>query len=218
MPKILTLLQEVNPDIVLTQETQLDPRFGPLNQVELLNAKLSVPYEHILFSKAETRLIQKKVELPFPVDHGLGIMSRYPIKNIFVTNLFQSEGDKEKRIAVACTVIVDNKEHTFVNVHFSNRDDWALAQYKQVLEVVSKESIIMGDFNIHAINFEGMKDLYQHHFVSSYDYVRYVSFPSEGDTFDYALIPKKYSLKRVVCRDEEVSDHRMLLVEIAEKE
>lgn len=217
MPKILTLLQVVSPDIVLIQETQLDPRFGPLNQMELLNAKLSVPYEHVLFSKSETRLIQKKIELPFPVEHGLGIMSRYPIKNILVTGLSQMEGDKEKRIVVTYTVLIDNKEHTFINVHFSNRDDWALAHFKQVLEIASKESIIMGDFNIRAVHFEDMKELYQHRYISSYDYAKYTSFPSEGDTFDYALIPKRYLLKRVVCREEEVSDHRMLLVEMVEK-
>ena len=57
--------------------------------------------------------------------------------------------------------------------------------------------------------------MYYPQWVSSYDYIKYISFPSKETTFDYALISSLFALKKVVCKEEEVSDHRMLVVEIS---
>ena len=107
-PKIIELFKNTNPDIIFTQETQSDSRFSTKNQVELLNTGLNYPY--ILFSVAEVRTHQKGETLPSPVEHGLGIISKYPIKEVKVHKLSQEKEDKEKRIAVTYTLSIEGEE------------------------------------------------------------------------------------------------------------
>jgi len=218
LPKITDLLLKTNADVVLLQEVRLDPRFDVVDQADLLNSKLLYPYKYKHFSAAETRTSEKGRDLPFPVERGLGVLSKHQIKDIVVRNLIVSPEDNERKIAVTYTFFIEGDEYKITNVHFYHKDDSALIQFKEILEVSDRNSIIMGDFNIHGINFETYKKLYQPQYVSSYDSKKYTSFPSEGDTFDYALVPTKtFLLKNVICRDEDVSDHRMLIIEVSKK-
>jgi endonuclease/exonuclease/phosphatase family metal-dependent hydrolase len=184
-------------------------------QIEILNNELNYPYSN--FSKAETRTKQKGIELAFPVEHGLGVLSKYPIKNIKVHVLKQNKEDKEKRIAVTYTFSINDREESITNVHFSNRDDWSMDHFKETLFVTNAKSHIVGDFNIHSKIFKTLQEMYESTYQSSYDYKEYVSFPTEEDTFDYALILKPSSLENVVCSEEEVSDHRMLTLVIRQE-
>ncbi len=150
-PKIIELFKNTNPDIIFTQETQSDSRFSTKNQVELLNTGLNYPY--ILFSVAEVRTHQKGETLPSPVEHGLGIISKYPIKEVKVHKLSQEKEDKEKRIAVTYTLSIEGEEFSITNVHFANKDDWAYLQLQEVIGFTKPETSIIGDFNIHSFNF-----------------------------------------------------------------
>jgi endonuclease/exonuclease/phosphatase family metal-dependent hydrolase len=214
-PKILELITITSPDIIFTQETQRNPQFDTRNQIEILNETLQ--YSYSLFSQAEIRTKQKGKDLPFPVEHGLGVMSKYPIKEVVVHTLEREVDDKEKRIAVTYTFSINAEDFTVTNIHFANKDNWALSQFKQVLQLVKGVGHIIGDFNIHGYNFEKYTELYGKDYVSSYDYKKYISFPTEQTTFDYALISAPHIIRNVTCRDEEVSDHRMLVVEILKK-
>lgn len=213
--KIVTLFKENNPDIILTQETQLDPQFENRNQIELLNDHLLYPY--INFSPAETRTRQKGEELKFPIEHGLGILSKYPINNVEILHLKQEDESKENRIAVTYSIRIDNEDYRITNVHFTNNDDGSLMQFKQVIDVSTPETILTGDFNIHGFNFEKNRSVYEPKYISSYDFKKYISFPEENATFDYVLIPNTFQFRNVTSMEEIVSDHRMLLVEIVKK-
>lgn len=212
-PKIVELFKDTNPDIIFTQETQLDRRFSENNQVDLLNTKLDYPYT--LFSVAEVRTHQKGKELSVPVEHGLGILSKYPIKEVEVHKLSQEKEDKEKRIAVTYTVSIEGEDFSITNIHFANKDNLAYLHLQEVIEFTKPQTSIIGDFNIHAFNLEKYRDLYNPQWVSSYDYLKYISFPSEAATFDYALVSRFFSVEDVSCREENVSDHKMLVVTIS---
>ena len=42
----------------------------------------------------------------------------------------------------------------------------------------------------------------------------YVSFPSEGNTFDYIMLPKGLKFRNLECIDRGLSDHSALVAEI----
>ena len=142
-------------------------------------------------------------------------MESIAIKDLTIHRLHQNIDDKEKRIAVTYVLTIDDTDHTITNVHFSNKDEPALLHLKEVLALTSDEGIIAGDFNIHGYNMTTYKDIYGPKYVSSYDLQKYISFPSQGNTFDYVLASQSFLMEKVICREENLSDHRMLLVSIS---
>jgi endonuclease/exonuclease/phosphatase family metal-dependent hydrolase len=211
LPVIISLLKEINPDIILTQETQKNIDIDPRNQIEILNKELGYPYTD--FSVADIKHIQKGVPLKYPVEHGLGTISRFPITTKVIT-LKRAPEDKENRIVVENTIDIDSKKYKITSLHFSNKDILAENHFKETLEILEKdtENILIGDFNIFDI--AKYKELYSKKYRSSSDIYDYVSYPEKDSSLDYILLPNKYEFEDFVCREEYVSDHRMIVAKI----
>ena len=210
-PMIIKLLKEINPDIIFTQETQKNIDIDPRNQIEILNKELGYPYTS--FSVADIKHIQKGVPLKFPVEHGLGTISRFPITTKIIP-LKRVVDDKENRIIVENIVDIDGKKYKLTNLHFSNKDLLAENHFKETLEIFNKdtENILIGDFNIFDI--AKYKELYSKRYRASSDVYEYVSYPEKNSSLDYILLPNKYEFENFICRDEYVSDHRMIVTTI----
>jgi endonuclease/exonuclease/phosphatase family metal-dependent hydrolase len=208
-PAIVTLLKELNPDIILTQETQLDIVHNSRNQIEILNEALAYPHAH--FALADVKTTRKGVPLPHPVDHGHGILSRFPFTPEII-KLTKAADDKEQRILLRCEVVLESRTQIVTNVHFSNSDAWAEAHFREAMPFL-KQSIVAGDFNIRDLS--KYRDVYAESHRSSADEFNYVSYPEDGVSYDYVLIPKEYTFTSFECRAEYVSDHRMLISNIS---
>lgn len=209
---IIDLVKKVDPDILLTQETQIDPNFDDRNQIEILNEKLCYPY--FLFQPAEVRTQKKGVKLPFPVSHGLGVLSKFPLE-FEVLRLTRASDDKENRIILVCSANIEGLYMNFANVHFSNSNLWAEDHFKETLAVLDERNIqpiLVGDFNIY--NIEKYKDIYGDKYISSSEKFEYISYPDDGASLDYFLIPKNCEFLNFKCQNEYVSDHRMIVAEI----
>lgn len=211
-PAIIKLLKEVNPDILVTQETQRNLSIDTRSSIEMINAELGYP--HMIFAPADIKLQQKGVIFEHPVEHGLGALSKWPLTHEFIP-LTKAIDDKEKRGVLECEIDVLGKKHSIMNVHFSNSDERAENHFKETLRTAAERgnnSILSGDFNI--FNIEKYKALYGDQYVSSSESYAYVSYPDDQASFDYILIPKNYSFENFECREEYVSDHRMIVAKI----
>ena len=109
LPTIIKLLQEIKPDILFTQETQRNIALDPRSQIEIINTKLRYPY--CIFAPADIKLEQKGIIYKFPVEHGLGVLSKWPITTEVIP-LTKSESDKEKRIILQCEIDIDGIKHS----------------------------------------------------------------------------------------------------------
>ncbi len=212
LPEIVKQLKEINPDIICLQEVQKNIDLDQRNQVEILNTELKYP--HINFSVADIKKIQKGIPLKYPVDHGLGILSQFPFTAEIIP-LTKASDDKEKRIVLKCDVDINSKTYTITNLHFSNSDIWSENHFKETLSILESknvESILVGDFNIKDLS--NYKELYSQKYISSGDLYKYISYPKDNTSFDYVLLPKKYNFENFSCKDEYVSDHKMIVAKI----
>lgn len=209
LPLIVETIRRINPDIVLLQEVQRDISKDERNQLEILNSNLKFPYTQ--FSLADIKTTRKGSPLPYPVEHGLGILSKFQFSTQ-VFNLAKSNGDKEQRILqINKFPTLDNIN--IVNVHFSNTDEWAESHIRETLgELRADNYIIAGDFNIKDIL--RYENLFGEQLVASSSEHNYVSYPADGLSYDYILISKKFKFGDFECRDEPVSDHRMIVSNI----
>ena len=73
-------------------------------------------------------------------------------------------------------------------------------------------SVLIGDFNI--FNMSKYRGLYDGAYKASNDKYEYISYPKDNDSLDYVLIPLSYEFESFICRDEYVSDHRMVVTKI----
>lgn len=213
LPLIISTLKELQPDIIFTQETQRNPAISNMNQIELLNQQLE--YSHSQFAVADMKYIQKGVPLEFPVEHGLGILSRFPFSTEIIP-LTKAADDKEKRILLSSHFEIGGDIHHLTNLHFSNSDKWAEAHLIETLEIFQDRKytpILMGDYNI--FDLSKYDDFYKKDYMASSQKYRYTSYPSEQATFDYILLPHCYTFQNFQCRQEYLSDHCMIITTIS---
>lgn len=211
-PSIIKLLKEINPDIIFTQETQLDPAIDQGNQIKIINSELDFP--HTNFTVADIKTVRKGVPLKYPVYHGLGIISRFPFETEIIP-LTKAGDDKEKRIVLKCDMDIDGKIHTLSNLHFSNSDKWSEDHFRETISIFKErniKSLLAGDFNIS--NISKFKDLYAKDYISSSDFCDYISYPNDNVSYDYVLLPEKYEFEEFHCKEENVSDHKMIVAKI----
>ncbi len=201
-----------NFDIIFFQEAQFDKNINSdLNQIEIINQNTNNFYFD--FSPAMIKSKSKNVSLTIPVEHGLGVISKYPILGKKIINLEKFEDDSDFRILVIYEIDVGGKILNFINVHFSNRDDWAENHFIETLKNLdeSKVYILIGDFNIYDIS--KYKSLYSSMFKDSFIFKKYISYPEEKATFDYVLIPKEFNFVKLETVNG-LSDHSLLITKI----
>jgi endonuclease/exonuclease/phosphatase family metal-dependent hydrolase len=206
------LNEKLDPDVILLQEVQRDITHSDKDQVTQLREIMHYQFSH--FEVACIKTTRKGVTLPHPVEHGLGIISKIPF-NTEAVKLVQAEGDKEPRILLMAQFKDSNDSITITNVHFANKDEWAEAHLRETLTILKNRNIkpiLAGDFNIK--NISNYKTEYENDYVASTDLFSYVSYPEDNVSYDYILLPKKYSFANFQCVDETVSDHKMLYATI----
>lgn len=212
LPLIVQLLKEVQPDILFTQETQRDVAIDPRSQIEMINTALGYPY--CIFLPSDTKSRQKDNGRQLPIEHGLGILSKWPLAVETIT-LTRAPDDKERRIVALCEVRISGEKYMMANLHFSNSDAWAEDHLKETLRIMDNRHVVpilTGDFNIY--DMARYKAIYGERYVSSDEYCQYVSYPNDNASLDYVLLPKRYHFEDFECRAEPLSDHRMIIARI----
>ncbi len=140
-------LKEIDADIVGIQEIDsFTTRSGAYDQMEYLAKECGYPY----FS------FDKLIDYQGGA-YGMGILSRYPIKeSTVVLYNAQEPADSHVRKYGRHVLDVNGKDVVFYNTHLCIRDDndgVSKAQLKQALEAMNKDqyAIMTGDFNMKAI-------------------------------------------------------------------
>ena len=203
-PKIVEFLKENLPDVICLQEVQICP--NGLSQTEELQ-QLLPEYGFCIHSTIYPKTTEKGQLLENPKQHGMAILSKYPITNSLTYFVPQQKDEKEPRSVLLFDVLKNNEIYKFTNVHLGNHTNWAtpqLANLLTFLEIRQEKRILAGDFNLFKL-----AKLANYH--SSFNFQNYTSH--KNWTLDYVLLPQKYQFQALEI-SENLSDHFGLLVEI----
>ena len=128
LEKIALAIKSVDPDIISLQEVK------GLAQAKYLADSLGLNYVYV--SHGDSRL-----------DWGLAVLSKFPISD------YQGEvvhhDEKKPRVALACTIDLNNSPITIVNVHYSlGGYDKQVEETMKILGNMAGPAILMGDLNL----------------------------------------------------------------------
>lgn len=214
---IISAVKKENPDILFMQEVFDDTRYQKsdgLNQAEQLKAKLN--YRNSIYDIIE-QIISIHTKFSKLTLYGKLCLTNLPISEHRLMRLKRENDDKHYRAIQIIKVIYQEKEVLFYHVHFSNRNDWSklhLEETKAYLLKNRKNPIILGDFNI--LKPDIVKNTLGNNYLSSYEFRKYISYPSKKEVLDYIALPKKYyKFKSLKCGGYDgSSDHRPLIANI----
>lgn len=205
------------PDILFMQEVaddQMHQAKDGLHQGEQLNARLK--YKNLVYDVAEQIRIKHDNELSHPLFEGVLCLTSLPLLAHRVLRLKREKEDKHYRAIQLITVSWFGKEVLFYHTHYSNTNEWSRSHLEETRRyMVSKNAspILIGDLNI--LDSRVIKNVLGSKFECSYEFKKYLSFPSENITLDYIVIPKtRYRFKSLKCNYDNCSDHRALIAEI----
>ena len=214
MPKIVDFIKEQKPDIVTLEEVMDDAKYNKYGNNQAMQIARATGMSYCAFYLSGN--LQK--ESPQWVGDrraraGDAILSRYALTNIVKRRLQRHRDDRHYRGIVKARIMAKPSIDLIV-VHFSNNDLFSRLHMKEVLGYIKRANIkpiIVGDFNMYPKNILPMvpKD-----YTLSYAAKKYVSFLSEGNTFDYIMLPKGLEFKSLECIDRGFSDHSSLVAEI----
>lgn len=215
--RIINIIQSVEnlqPDVIFLQESQLDIDQSFLTQEEIIKSKLNLDYKYSLHSTVYKKEYQKGQKLKDPIDHGMGIISKYPILNSFEYYLKQKDAGAEPRSVLFFDLEIEGILYKFINIHFTNKEEVAKQEMFEVFNLLERRNekrILVGDFNMFNLTnyLEGLSD-----YKLSFDFSNYISYPKDNGTLDYILIPENYYFMEVKCLEEYMSDHKALFAKI----
>lgn len=212
---IIRILKDKNPDIVFLQEVQIDTNFSPFSQVELIKEQLS-EYHYSIHSTIYLKEFQAGKKLNKPIQHGMAILSKYPILNSFEYFVSKNENETEPRSILCFDIKIESKIYKFANIHFANKENWAKNQLEEFLIFIhsrGEKRIMAGDFNMYDLSrYNNIFDGYS----SSYDYKNYISYPKDNWCLDYILIPNNFKFTYLEILEDYISDHKSLLAHVTE--
>ena len=152
--------------------------------------------------------------------YGVGILTRLPISNRFVTRLPNFEKSEPRVAATIELTLQNNKRMLFTSIHLDYVKDSSerIEQAKKLIEVFSSNdlpSVLAGDFNAPPTE-TTMKDIVFGLYTETDPSGNVLSFPSIKPEIkiDYVLTSKKHQWKNIYYEviDEKVaSDHRPVL-------
>jgi len=218
LTNLVKSVDNLQPDVIFLQEAQLDTRFSFLTQVELIKNQLNMNYRYTFHSTVYKKKHQKGEKLDTPIDHGMGILSKYPILNCFEYYLNHEDSDLEPRSVLFFELEKDNVIHKFINIHFTNKEEIAqteLGEIFQLLKDRNEDRIMVGDFNMFNLS-DYLKG--NDRYTLSYDFKQYISYKKDEGTLDYILIPKNYHFEKFECLEEYMSDHNAIFAQINKRE
>ncbi len=210
---IYNIIKELDPDIILLQETIFDENYSKINQVQEIAEKIW--YKNFAFSSTWIKFSQRWVILDKPIQIWQWVISKYAIleiENLFLNKEYE---DKENRLLQNFSIELDWNKYLFSNIHFSNSDLFAekhLIQTLNLFENRNEERIICWDFNIKKLS--NYKKHYENTYNSSNDLYDYITYENKNEVLDYVLLPKKYEFKVFKSINNNLSDHNLLYFEI----
>lgn len=213
LPRIIKVLQDKDPDVIFLQEVQINPKFSTFSQVELMK-KFLPDYKYSIHSTIYLKHFERGKRLKMPVQHGMAILSKYPILNSFEYFLKQADADSEPRSILCFDVKKQSKVYYLANIHFTNKENLAKNELKEFLNFIhnrKEERIMAGDFNL--FNLVKYKDLYKDYKLS-FDFQNYLSYPQDNGCLDYILIPKNFEFQSLELLPDNLSDHKALFSKI----
>jgi endonuclease/exonuclease/phosphatase family metal-dependent hydrolase len=226
LPQIVSMINHCKPDVVMLQEVQLSLSFSPESQAHQI-AKLT-GYEYVVFSPIMTkeRQIDSSGDMTAQAEHGLAMISRFPLELLSNHPLPRHSLDKEPRSVLVCEIELEVEhevEHglkekvQLANVHLENNTEVANTQLGQLCEILASHKqipILAGDFNI--VNYTSNLNIASETYANSLAFEPYISYPKDQSTLDYVFIPENYSFKSVICDEafDGASDHRAVVVDV----
>lgn len=213
---IIKAVKAEKPDIVFMQEVFDDrmhqPKDGP-HQGEQLHKLLGC--KNMLYDVPEQMRAFGDRVLSQTVFDGALCLTDLPILEHKVVRLKREKTDRHYRAIQVVKVLWYGKAVLFYNTHYSNNDEWSRLHLEETRKyLVSKKAspIIIGDLNIKEPR--TIKKVLGNKFKSSYEFKKYISFPSENIVLDYIVIPNSYRFRSLKSGYDNCSDHRALIVEI----
>src|SRR3989344_6002711 len=213
-PKIIEFIKKQNPDVLVLQEVRDDIDFNEKgnDQAKQLQKELDYPYYEFY------AVTDKQKERPEKYNRycieGTAIFSKFPIKKVEKIQLTKQPEDRYTCGNLHITIQA-KKKIDIIGVHFSNSNLFSLLHLIETLKYARDKKIkpiIVGDFNILHPNW--LADVVSSEYLDSYNFKKYISYPSKNETLDYIVIPKEFSFVSLDCSTEELSDHRALIAEI----
>ncbi|MCE9585291.1 endonuclease/exonuclease/phosphatase family protein, partial [Candidatus Nomurabacteria bacterium] len=211
--KIINYINKNQPDVIFLQEIQIDFNKSPFSQVEIIKEKIS-GYKYSIHSTIYPKNKQKGEEIKIPIQHGMAILSKYPIVNSFEYYLPLPENETEPRSILCFDLDINGTIHKFANIHFTNKEEIAknqLMDFLQLMNSRNEKRIMAGDFNM--FDLPQYNDLIKDYELS-FNYKNYISYPKDNGTLDYIMIPKSYKFEKLEII-ENISDHNGILIEIS---
>lgn len=190
-------ISKLSPDFVLLQEVR---RYKNKKNI-LSNLKSLLGFPHSNFTETFDFSIDygKGVFQSESMKEGLGVLSKFKF-NLQKTVLPIIKGkDRWPRIAVC----YDFGNFFICNLHLSKYDD----SRKLEMEKLPNADVYAGDFNMFP---EEIKKYFQGDKIS-FDFKKYISFPSKNMTLDYVVL-KRGKFIKVESIDKTISDHTALFV------
>lgn len=212
-PKIIKFLKKNDPDIIFLQEVQIRQEFSPFSQVELIK-KLLPNYKYSIHSTIYLKYFERGKRLKVPVQHGMAILSKYPILNSFEYFLAQENNESEPRSILCFDVDIKEKLYYFANIHFTNKEQTAkneLVEFLKFIHSRGEKRILVGDFNL--FDLPKYSDIYVGYRLS-YNFKNYLSYPNDNGCLDYILMPDNFEFKDLELSEPGLSDHRGVFVKI----
>lgn len=215
LPNIVKAVKDKQPDIIFLQEVQIDSSISPFSQVEIIKKQLP-EYPYSIHSTIYRKEFQRGEKLDIPVQHGMAVLSKYPILNSFEYYVAKNEGEEEPRSILCFDVEINSEIFKFANIHFANKEEWARNQCEEFLNFIharGEKRILTGDFNMFKLPQHNLL----HGYKLSYDYKAYDSYPKDNGCLDYVVISDEFDFTKVELLEDYLSDHKALLVNIDTK-
>lgn len=217
--KIINFIEEVKPDIVVLQECFDDSRYNKKGNNQGIQLNKELNFKNCVYSIAEKLKSEGGKLIGVPVYDGLCLLTNLSIIEHSDIKLKKAVDDRHDRIIQRIVLSKNNHELILFHTHFSNRDDWAKNHLEETINLAKKETglpIIVGDLNIKVQ--ENIMKIAGEDYDSSWFIKKYISFPSEGEAFDYVLLPKiGYIFENISCLGDCLSDHKALIAIISKK-
>jgi endonuclease/exonuclease/phosphatase family metal-dependent hydrolase len=211
--KIIKFLKKNDPDIIFLQEVQINQGFSPFSQVELIK-KVLPNYKYSIHSTIYLKYFERGKRLKVPVQHGMAILSKYPILNSFEYFLAQANNELEPRSILCFDVVIKTKIYYFANIHFTNKEQTAkneLIEFLKFIHSRGEKRIMAGDFNL--FDLPKYSDIYLGYNLS-HNFKNYLSYPNDNGCLDYVLIPDNFEFKDMELSEPGLSDHKGVFVKI----
>ena len=217
LKNIYKVIQRKQPDVVFLQEVQIDLSVSGLSQVEVIKKQLP-EYKYSVHSTIYLKESQRGEKLDRPIQHGMAILSKYPVLNSFEYYVAKNIDETEPRSILCCDVEIQSKVYNFANIHFANKEEWAKNQLVEFLEFThsrGEQRIMIGDFNMFNLpKYTSILGDYK----LSYNYKPYISFPKDDGCLDYVMVPRSFEFTELELIEDYVSDHKGVFVGLNKKE